>query len=88
MPRLPVLSGRELIQARVKVGFEPRRRKGSHVVLARGHGKDRIVVVIPDHPEIDRGTLVEILRQTRLSSDDFLELLERRTLVTGAMLVL
>jgi predicted RNA binding protein YcfA (HicA-like mRNA interferase family) len=87
MPRLPVLSGRELIQARVKVGFEPRRRKGSHVVLARGHGKDRIVVIIPDHPEIDRGTLVE-LRQARLSSNDFLELLERRTLVTGAMLVL
>ena len=75
MRRLSLLSGHDLVKILVKAGFEPKRRKGSHVVLARGHGKKKIVVVIPDHPEVDRGALVEILRQARLDRDDFFGLL-------------
>ena len=74
MPRLPALSGHDVIRILMKAGFEPRRRKGSHVVLVKGSGKHRIVVVIPDHQEVDKGTLVEILRQAKLRRDEFLTL--------------
>jgi predicted RNA binding protein YcfA (HicA-like mRNA interferase family) len=32
-------------------------------------------VVVPDHDELDRGTLRAIIRQTGLSVEDFLQLL-------------
>jgi len=32
-------------------------------------------VVVPDHPELDRGTLLAIIRQAGLSADQFLGLL-------------
>jgi len=35
MQKLPVLSGREVIKLLAKVGFEPKRRKGSHVILVK-----------------------------------------------------
>lgn len=75
MPKLPVLSGRELIKVLAKVGFEPRRRKGSHVILVKKTKEGKIAVVVPDHREIDKGTLVEIIRQAGLKRDEFLSLL-------------
>lgn len=37
--------------------------------------KGKRAVVVPDHREIDKGTLVEILRQAGLKKDEFLKLL-------------
>lgn len=34
-------------------------------------------VVVPDHPELDRGTLRAIIRQAGLSVDDFLRLMHQ-----------
>ncbi|ODS42656.1 MAG: hypothetical protein MSIBF_04965 [Candidatus Altiarchaeales archaeon IMC4] len=76
MPKLPVLSGRELIKALRKIGFSPVRQKGSHIILER-YGQDgRKGLVVPDHKEIDKGTLVEIIRQAGLTRDNFLKLLK------------
>ncbi len=66
---------RELIKALAKTGFEPKRRKGSHVILVKETKKGKRAVVVPDHREIDKGTLVEILRQAGLKKDEFLKLL-------------
>jgi predicted RNA binding protein YcfA (HicA-like mRNA interferase family) len=74
--KLPVLSGHEVIKALSKIGFEPRRRKGSHVILVKQTNEGKKAVVVPDHKEIDRGTLVEIIRQAGLKRDEFLRLLE------------
>jgi len=35
----------------------------------------KIAVVVPLHKEIDKGTLLEIMRQSRLKREDFLRLL-------------
>ena len=65
MSQLPRLSGRELAKALGKVGFELKRQQGSHMILRR---KDPWAqTVIPDHKELDRGTLRAILRQTEVS---------------------
>jgi len=73
MSGLPVLSGREVIAALGRAGFEVRRQRGSHVVLRRLDPP--IMVVVPDHPELDRGTLRAIIRQAGLTTDQFCGLL-------------
>ena len=74
MSRLPVLSGHKLIKILMKNGFIPSRQKGSHVLLR--HPKKRSIVV-PLHKEIDKGTLIEIIRQAKLSRKELLKFLKR-----------
>ena len=71
---LPVVSGRQVIRALTKAGFQIVGRKGSHVRLKKKEGKT-LIVVVPDHKELARGTLASILRQANLSREEFLELL-------------
>jgi predicted RNA binding protein YcfA (HicA-like mRNA interferase family) len=70
MPKLPVLSGEELIKLLIKAGFRRVRQKGSHVSLQKGEFK----TVVPLHDELARGTLLGILKQCGLSREDLLEL--------------
>jgi predicted RNA binding protein YcfA (HicA-like mRNA interferase family) len=72
MSRLPRLSGLEAVRALEKVGFHVKRRHGSHIILRRDSPFAQAVV--PDHKELDRGTLRAILRQTDLSVDEFCRL--------------
>ena len=73
MSKLPLISGKESITALEKVGFYIKRRESSHVILRRDNPFAQVVV--PDHKEIDRGTLRAIIRQAGLSVDEFLKLL-------------
>lgn len=73
MAKLPRISGRECIAALLKAGFYERRQRGSHIVLRRDDPFTQLVV--PDHRELDRGTLRAIIRQADLSVDEFVELL-------------
>jgi predicted RNA binding protein YcfA (HicA-like mRNA interferase family) len=75
MPKLPVVSGRDVIKALTKVGWEQRRTSGSHSILIKFIDNQKIAVVVPLHKEIDKGTLIEIVRQTRLKRDEFLRFL-------------
>ncbi|MCZ7394149.1 MAG: type II toxin-antitoxin system HicA family toxin [Candidatus Methanoperedens sp.] len=76
MGKLPVLSGREVIKALKKIGFEPARQKGCHIVLVRVVSDSKRAVVVPNHKEIDPGTLLEIIRQAGLKRDEFVKLLK------------
>jgi predicted RNA binding protein YcfA (HicA-like mRNA interferase family) len=71
--KLPRISGRECIRALERAGFYRKRQAGSHVVMRRAEPFAQVVV--PDHEELDRGTLRAIIRQTGLSADEFLRLL-------------
>jgi predicted RNA binding protein YcfA (HicA-like mRNA interferase family) len=73
MSTLPRISGRECVKALAGAGFIIRRQRGSHIVLRRAEPFAQ--VVIPDHPELDRGTLRAIIRQTGLTVDQFEDLL-------------
>lgn len=73
MSKLPRLSGREVVAALKKVGFQEKRQHGSHIILRRDNPFAQTVV--PDHRELDRGTLRAILRQSGLSVEGFNELL-------------
>ena len=73
MSRLPQVSGPDVVRALQKVGFSVRRQHGSHIILRRDAPFAQTVV--PNHQQIDRGTLRAILRQTDLSVDEFTRLL-------------
>ena len=74
MARLPVLSGRELIQLLQKNGFRFIRQKGSHISMRKGNHK----TVIPLHDDLAKGTILGILKQCGLTKDDLIDLLQKK----------
>ncbi len=73
MSKLPRVSGQDVVAALVRLGFRVRRQHGSHIIMRRDNPFAQTVV--PNHPEIDRGTLRAILRQVGIGVDDFKNLL-------------
>lgn len=73
MSGLPCVSGRAAVAALAKAGFRTVRQHGSHMILRRDEPFAQTVV--PDHRELDRGTLRAILRQAGISPDEFRRLL-------------
>ena len=73
--KLPVLSGKEVIKVLSKQGFAISRQKGSHIILTKIAPEGKKGVVVPNHKEIDKGTLLEIIRQSGMSKEDFLKLI-------------
>ena len=71
---LPVVSGRDVVKALGKLGYEVDRQKGSHIVLRQSVSPHRRAVV-PDHKEVAKGTLRAIIRETGLTVDEFKALL-------------
>jgi len=71
---LPRVSGREVVRALQKVGYERDRQRGSHIVLRQTVPPHRRITV-PDHKEVARGTLRAIIRQAGLTVDEFKALL-------------
>lgn len=76
MSKLPVISGRECVKALDKLGFYFKRQEGSHITLRRDKPKPFAQVVVPDHKELDRGTLHAIIRQAGLTVEEFIKLLK------------
>lgn len=74
MSKLPVLSGQKCIKILSKAGFYFKRQEGSHITLRRDEPFGQIT--IPDHKELDRGTLRAIIRQSGLSVDEFIRLMK------------
>ncbi len=70
MPSLRSLSGRELIKILSKLGFAAKRQKGSHVILIKDSGSERVGCTVPLHKEIKLGTLKGILKQAKLTEED------------------
>ena len=74
MSELPRISGREVVKALTKIGYEQDRQRGSHIILRQTASPHRRVTV-PDHKEIAKGTLRAIIREIGLTVDEFKDLL-------------
>jgi predicted RNA binding protein YcfA (HicA-like mRNA interferase family) len=74
MPKLPAVTGNEVIHALEKVGFQAVRQKGSHVRMQHEDGR---VVTIPVHAgkNVGRGLLRKILRDAEITREEFIDLL-------------
>jgi predicted RNA binding protein YcfA (HicA-like mRNA interferase family) len=72
MPKLRRVSGAQAIRALERLGFVEVRQRGSHVVLKKETSEGSIGCVVPLHDELAIGTLRGILRQARVSNEEFL----------------
>ncbi|AEJ41802.1 YcfA family protein [Sulfobacillus acidophilus TPY] len=71
-PRLPILSGHEVVTALKRAQFIPISQRGSHLKLRHPDGR---TVIVPMHHELALGTLSSILRQSQLTLEEFQRLL-------------
>ena len=72
--KLPLLPGRRVAQAFVRLGWQVARQKGSHIVLVKpGHIAS---LSVPDHREVARGTLRGLLRSADVELSEFLKAAE------------
>ena len=78
MSILPILTAIKILQVLLRGGYHIVRQTASHVQLK--HFKDpRIFVTVARHSrDITRKTLASILKQAKLSTDDFLRLLGKK----------
>ncbi len=73
MAQLPVVSGRQVIRALEKAGFNIKRQRGSHVALGKPGYPHTISV--PDYPDVRPGTLRSIINRAGLTVQEFVQLL-------------
>ena len=63
MPKLKILSAKEAQRIFEPFGFLIAKQRGSHMKFERLVGEVKQTLTIPNHKEIDRGTLGAIFRQ-------------------------
>jgi predicted RNA binding protein YcfA (HicA-like mRNA interferase family) len=73
VPKLPVLSGKEVVKALAKIGYEVDHQTGSHMILRHKDPPHRRLTV-PNHKEISKKTLNLTIKQLGLSREQFLKL--------------
>jgi predicted RNA binding protein YcfA (HicA-like mRNA interferase family) len=75
MPKLPIVSGYDVLKVLSKIGFQHVRTSGSHAILNKQTETGKITIPVPLHKELAKGTLKSIMRQAKLSIEDLLKLL-------------
>jgi predicted RNA binding protein YcfA (HicA-like mRNA interferase family) len=74
MPKLPVLSGREIAKVFEHLGWEIARQRGSHIILVKeGH---IATLSVPDHREVARGTLRSLIARADIEVEEFMSAIE------------
>ena len=74
MSKVPSLPYDRIIRALQRDGWVVVRQKGSHIRLQKHTPAETLKLTVPAHRPIKRSTLSHILKQARISVDDFLNL--------------
>ena len=74
MPKLPVRSADKVVKALKRAGFKIVRQSGSHIHL--WNDGSRTLVTVPNHPELAKGTLNSIIKQSKLDRDELMALIK------------
>ena len=67
MPKLPRVSGREVVKRLERLGCQ----RGSHVVLRKDSAEGAVGCVVPLHDDLAVGTLRGVLRQAGVTAEEF-----------------
>lgn len=71
MARLRVLSGYEVCRILETQGYQFVRQRGSHIILQRYSENRTETVPVPNHKELDRGTLQGIIELAHVERELF-----------------
>jgi predicted RNA binding protein YcfA (HicA-like mRNA interferase family) len=72
VPELRRVSGEQTARALERLGFVRVRQRGSHPVMTKSTPEGDIGRVVPLHRELAVGTLCGILKQARVTVDEFM----------------
>jgi predicted RNA binding protein YcfA (HicA-like mRNA interferase family) len=75
MANLPRLSGRAVVKAFGRDGWELARQKGSHMIMVKTGSWATLSV--PDHRELAPGTLRSLIRASGLTVEEFGALIKK-----------
>ena len=75
MSKTPSLNYDDVVAALARDGWVRVRQRGSHIRLQKHAPDETLNLTIPAHRPIKRTTLAKILKQARLTLDEFLRLL-------------
>ncbi len=73
MSKVPSLNYDKVLKALQRDGWVIVRQKGSHIRLQKHIGNEVLKIIVPAHKPIKRSTLSHILKQARISVEDFLK---------------
>ena len=73
MSKLANISGKDAAKAFQKIGWQVRGQVGSHLVLTKAGARANLT--IPQHPEVAKGTLRNLIKVSGLTVEQFLDLL-------------
>lgn len=74
-PKLPVVSGQDLIRVLTRLGYEVARQRGSHVRIRHATDSRKRPLTVPLHDELAFGTLKRILRDAQLTVEQLVSYL-------------
>ena len=81
MPKLPQVSGEQLVSLLKSLDYVTARQKGSHVTYVKTAKIGKHTITVPLHKEITKGTLHDILSKISLfnaiSQDDLVRKLKK-----------
>ncbi|MBL7100657.1 MAG: type II toxin-antitoxin system HicA family toxin [Nanoarchaeota archaeon] len=74
--KLPVISSEKALKVLAKFGFKKVRQKGSHISLHKKENNKTLLVIVPVKKILKKGTLLSIIKQSRITRDKFLKRLK------------
>lgn len=75
MPQPPLISGQKLIKILSQIGYREVRQRGSHIRLICPNRKS---IIVPNYRLIDRSLIRKIIRDTELTVEEFIKLMENK----------
>jgi predicted RNA binding protein YcfA (HicA-like mRNA interferase family) len=73
---LPLISTKKLLKLLVKLNFNVRQGKGSHLVVSGNYKDKNVAFPIPIRNEIGRGLLSKIINEIGITKEEFVILLK------------
>ena len=74
MSKVPSLPHDQIVRALQRDGWIVVRQKGSHIRLQKHTSTETLKLTVPARRPVKRSTLSHILKQARLTSDEFIRL--------------
>lgn len=75
MPKLPILSGKQLLKLLQKNGFILVRQKGSHVFVGSKNGELTTVIPLHGNEDLGKGLLKTILNDLEISVEELVKMM-------------
>jgi len=68
-PSIPILKGRDVVRVFESLGWQVARQNGSHIIMIKE--EEIVTLSIPDHREVAKGTLRNLIRMAGLTIAEF-----------------